>query len=98
MTTTSKSGGGYMYFNLKSYLGDLEAAEAAKPVTLRRHVPTLTELAAAAGIHKVTMSKMVQGRIRSLNFDVGQKIVAELRRCGFNTQPGDLLGYKESEG
>ena len=85
-----------MFFNLKGYLAELEAAEAAKPEGERRDVPTLTDLARAAGVHKVTMSKLVQGRIRSLSFDIGGAIVAELRQRGFDTQPGDLLGYAES--
>lgn len=86
-----------MFFNLKSYLSELEAAERAKPEDERRDVPTLTDLANAAGVHKVTMSKLVQGRIHSLNFDIGAAIIAELRRRGFDTQPGDLLGYTESD-
>ena len=86
---------GYMYFNLKGYLAQLEASEAAKPDGEQRTVPSLTDLARAAGVHKVTMSKLVRGQIRSLNFDIGTAIIAEMRRNGFETQPGDLFGYEE---
>lgn len=85
--------GGYMYLNLKSYLGELEAVERSKPVGKRRDVPTMTELARAVGMHKVSFSRLVTGQVRSLNFDVGAKILDELRRRGFETNPGDIIGY-----
>lgn len=86
-----------MYFNLKGYLAQLEASEAARPKSEQRAVPSLTDLANAAGIHKVTMSKLVRGQIRSLNFDIGSAIIAEMKRHGFDTQPGDLLGYEDEQ-
>ena len=97
MTNKQVSKRGYMFFNLKGYLAELEAAEAAKPDGERRAVPSLTGLAKAAGVHKVTMSKLVRGQIRSLNFDIGSAIISEMRRSGFDTEPGDLFGYVEEE-
>ena len=93
--TNTNTEGGYMYFNLKGYLAQLDSAEKARPEAERRDVPTLTDLARAAGVHKVTMTKLVHGKIRSLNFDIGTAIIREMRRRGFDTQPGDLFGYQE---
>jgi DNA-binding Xre family transcriptional regulator len=96
-TSDQQTGRGAMYVKLKSYLEELEELEQSRPAGQRREVPTLRDLAAAAGIHEVTMSKLVRGKIRSLTFDTGTAILDELHRRGFEADVSDILGYRPPE-
>lgn len=87
-----------MYVKLSGYLEGLENLERSKPEGQRRDVPSMKELAEAAGIHPVTMSKLVTGKINSLNFGTGAAIIGELRRRGFNTDVADILAYRPGAG
>ncbi len=82
-----------MIVTLKSYLDTLEELERLKPERDRRKVPTLTELAAAAGIHKGSMSRIVNGQVRYLSFEVGSAILDELNRRGFSSDITDIVSY-----
>ena len=83
-----------MYVRLGSFLQELEAIESAKPKERQRPVPTHRELAEAAGINPVSLSKLVRGRTGSLSLEIGAKILDELNRRGFEANPNDILGYQ----
>lgn len=82
-----------MYIRLGEYLAGLEGLERSRPAAERRNVPTMRELAEAARINPVSMSRLARGRIRSLNFDIGAAILDELNRRGFPATPNDILAY-----
>lgn len=84
-----------LYVALKEYLAGLEARESTRPPAHRRDVPTMSDLARVAGINKQTMSRWVGGQIKSTNHQTAGAIIAELRRRGFATEVGDILGYSE---
>lgn len=96
-TLEHRQGGGYMYVRLGAYLEELEAIERAKPEGQRRKVPTMKELARAAGISPVSLSRLVRGQVNSLNFSIGTGILDELRRRGFDADVGDILSYQPPE-
>lgn len=84
---------GLMYFRLGVYLEHLEAIERTRPEGQRRRVPTMKELAAAAHVNPANLSRLVTGRIGSLNFRIGVGILDELRRRGFPATPNDIIAY-----
>jgi len=84
---------GYVYIRLKTYLSELEDLERGKPEAERRQVPTLTDLAKAAGVHKGTLSRLVTGKINSVNLFIARDIFDELYRRGFRPNPADLFAY-----
>lgn len=86
-----------MYVVFKSYLDGLEAAERSKPEGQRRKVPTIGELAAELGIHRVTLSNVVNGNIAQLNLDLGGRIITAMRRRGFRMVETDLIVYRPPE-
>jgi hypothetical protein len=88
---------GAMYVVLKSYLDGLEAIERSKPDTQRRKVPTIGELAAELGIHRVTLSNVVNGNIAQLNLELGGRIITAMRRRGFAADVTDLIAYRPPE-
>lgn len=83
-----------MYIRLKAYLSELAAAEEQKPRQLRRPVPTMKELAEAVDYDPQTMSRLATGKIKSLNFELGAKIIDEMRGRGFQMQVTDLIAYE----
>jgi hypothetical protein len=76
---------------LGSYLSYIKSEELAKAESQRRSVPTIGELAEAAGIHRVTMQNLVSGDVKRVNFETLSAVVNELRRRGFNPRVSDLL-------
>jgi hypothetical protein len=82
-----------MRVTLKEYLARLESIESVKPEGQRREVPTLSDLAAAAGIHPMTMSKWISGRIGATNHRTSGAIIMELRQRGFPAEVADILAY-----
>jgi DNA-binding Xre family transcriptional regulator len=89
-----KEAQGYMYIRLGSYLAETEELERRKPEGQRRPVPTITELASAAGVNKATVSRLLSGETGALNLDMGRAIFDELYRRGFQPSPGDLIAYR----
>jgi hypothetical protein len=89
--------GGIMYIRLKPYLEELAIKEEARPEEERRPVPTMEEIARSVKYNPVSMSRLVTGRIKSLNLELGAAIVDELRRRGFPMQVTDLVGYEPPE-
>jgi hypothetical protein len=86
---------GYIFIKLPVYLAELRQVEGRKPRSQRRPIPTMKQLALAAGIHPVTLSRLVRGRILALNLEIGAAIIAEMRQRGFDMQLCDLLGYAD---
>lgn len=86
-----------MYVTLGPLLERLETIERTRPKEEQRDVPTMKELAAVAGITPVSMSRLVTGKVRSLNFETGAAILDELNRRGFEVGPSDILGYRQPE-
>lgn len=86
-----------MYIVFRDYYDRLETTERAKPPGQRRYVPTLGEIADAVGIHEVTLSKLLSGRIRSLNLDTGGKIIQTMRGYGFEMSETDLINFVPSD-
>jgi hypothetical protein len=85
-----------LYINLNTYLSQLKAIENSKPAgAKRREVPTITELAEAIELHQTSLSRIANNRISHFNLEVGNKIINELRRRGFEMQVTDLLVYRE---
>lgn len=89
--------GGTMYINLGPYLEKLETLERTKPEGQRRDVPTMRELARAAGVNPVSLSRLVTGKVQSLNLAIGAAILDELNKRGFSAGPADILGYQAPE-
>lgn len=86
-----------MYIRLKPYLEELAIKETARPEVERREVPTMEEIARAVGYNPVSMSRLVTGKIKSLNLELGAAIIDEVRRRGFAMEVTDLVGYDPAE-
>lgn len=83
---------------LKDYLAQLHGIEASKPPSERRAVPTLTQLAKMAGIHRVTLTNLANNKIKLVNLSTLSALLNALRRCGFECTIPDLLrAYPASE-
>lgn len=80
---------------IDSYLAKLRALENDKPFEQRRAVPTQTELAETVGMTQSGLSKIFNNRVDAVSRDTLSKILAELRRRGFDTQVSDVLVYVE---
>src|SRR5688500_17761186 len=89
--------GGSMYITMKSYLGHLEALERSKPATSRRPVPTIGELAEELGIHRVTLSNIVNGNIQQLDLKTGGRLITAMRQRGFEMDVSDIIAYRPPE-
>jgi len=86
-----------MYITLKSYLGHIEALERSKPPGTRRTIPTIGELADELGIHRVTLSNIVNGNIQQLDLKTGGRIITAMRRRGFEMDVTDMIAYRPPE-
>ncbi len=80
---------------LKEYLMRLKVAQYDRPKKIRREVPTLIELAKAAGVTRQTMSRFVNNETLSINREIFTNIILELRRYGFDPKVGHLLVIEE---
>jgi len=85
---------GMVYFKFDLYLQRMRALELRKPEPLRRYVPTMKELAEAIGVNRNSLSRIVRGRTKSLNFDIAGAIMTEMWERGFQTEIGDLLKFE----
>lgn len=86
-----------MYITLKSYLGHLEALERSKSQASRREIPTIGELAEELGIHRVTLSNIINGNIQQLDLKTGGRIITAMRRRGFEMDVSDVIAYRPPE-
>jgi DNA-binding Xre family transcriptional regulator len=74
---------------LKEHLQQLEASEAVKHPSQRRDVPSIPELAEAAGVTRATLYNLPS--VQSVNLKLLDRIIDELNRQGFETELTDLL-------
>ncbi len=81
---------------LGAYLSYIKSEELAKAESQRRSVPTIGELAEAAGVHRVTMQNLVTGDMKRINFETLTAVLNELRRRGFNPKVSDILLIRET--
>lgn len=88
---------GVMFVTLKSYLEEIAQIEKTKPVERRREVPTMAELAKAAGIHPMTMSRWVNGITQTTNHNTVATIIHQMRCRGFSTDISDLMAYRPKD-
>lgn len=86
-----------MYIVLKSFLERLEELERSRPADQRRAVPSISELAAELGIHRVTLSNIANGNTQDLNLRTGGRIMTALRKRGFIVEVADLIAYRAPE-
>jgi hypothetical protein len=84
-----------MIITLRSHLARLEDEERFKPEAQRRPIPTIQELADAAGVSRVQMQRVVSGNISSLKLSVASGVIKLLRERGFNTDVGSILEYRD---
>jgi hypothetical protein len=78
---------------LREYLEKIKREEKAKPVHQRRPIPTITEMAAASGISRAAFTDFSYDRTMSINRQVVDSIIDQLRACGFDTDLTDILRY-----
>ncbi len=87
-----------MHVVFGEYLKGLESAERAKPLELRRRVPTIEELAPSVSLHPVTLRNIANGNIKKLDLDTAGKLISIMRRLGFDTVETNVIRYiPESE-
>ncbi len=80
---------------LGAYLAYIKSEELTKAESQRRDVPTIGELAEAAGVHRVTMQHLVTGDIKRVNFETLSAVLNELRRRGFDPKESDIVLIRE---
>ena len=76
---------------LKEHLTNLESAENRKPPALRRHVPTIGELAKATSLTRQGLYRFADSDAKMVNLSVLSAVISELRRLGFSTELTDIL-------
>jgi molybdenum cofactor biosynthesis enzyme MoaA len=86
---------GMTLVTFKAYLDTLAAIERRKPEEQRKTIPTLEEIAAAAGIHPVTLSNTVNNKVKLLNLASVTQIIAFMRARGFPMEVSDFLEYRD---
>lgn len=82
------------YCKVKQFLEEISALEMQKPIIERRHVPTIKDIAQESGMHYTTISRIVNNKVKKLDYGTASKIVTVLRNRGFVMKPSDVLDYK----
>lgn len=83
---------------LRDYLTRLEAAETVKLPSQRHKIPTIAELAHAAGVTRQALYNIAEGRVKMVNLETLGSVLSELRQRGFDTEVSDLLtAYRVEE-
>jgi DNA-binding XRE family transcriptional regulator len=83
-----------VYVTLHSYLNRLREYEQSKPKERRRRVPSIAQLATDIGMSRQAVHNIAKGEIEQLNLTTAGKIIAAMRRRGFEMDVGDLLAYR----
>jgi hypothetical protein len=86
--------GGTMNVVFGEYLKGLESSEKAKPLELRRRVPSIEELAEVVSLHPVTLRNIANGNIKKLDLDTAGKLITTMRQLGFAISETDVIRYK----
>lgn len=79
------------------YLKRLEREEDEKPLTQRRRVPSIEEIADELGIHPVTLRNIANNNIKKLDLETAGKAITLMRRLGFAMQGTDFVRFVELE-
>lgn len=77
------------------YIDKLKGQERKKPVHERRPIPTVEEMAKAAGISKTGFIDFAHNRTKGINRDLIDSVITQLRACGYDTQLTDVIQYFE---
>jgi hypothetical protein len=83
-----------MHVRLAFYLSDLKQQQAARPGD-QRVVPTVADLAVAAGVSTQAIYNILNSNINGMRFETFGAIIREFRRRGFEAQVEDILGYND---
>lgn len=90
-SVNDKSGGDVVIqLTLDAFLARLEATVKSNPRD-KRDVPSIPELAAAAGVSRGAMYNLVKGHVKQVNLELLTAVVNELRRRGFEVALDDVL-------
>lgn len=84
---------GNIAITFKSYLIRLKEIERARPEEERREVPTIPDVARAAGIHQVTASRLMHGHVSRVSLDKVAAILDVMNNRGFETKITDFFTY-----
>lgn len=84
---------GQVAITFKSYLTRLNELERAKPEEVRRDIPSIPDIARAAGIHPVTASRLMHGHVNRVSLDKLAAILNVMNDYGFNTKLTDFFVY-----
>lgn len=87
-----------MKVRLKEYMTVLEAREILREEGEPKDVPSLSDLAAAAGVTFQTMSRLANNHGKQLSLELLSAVIAEFRRRGFDTRIEDVLAYEDEAG
>lgn len=77
--------------NLSEHLDALKVAEAQKPPSLRRRVPSIATLAREAEIGRTTLYQIAGNTVQSINRHVLASVIKSLRKRGFPVSVSDLI-------
>ena len=77
--------------SIREHLALLEVEGFKLPPAERREIPTMAELAAAAGMTTQGLYNISSPSIKKVNIAVLSTVINELRRRGFEVEVGDLL-------
>lgn len=82
---------------LKQYLDELSKEEKQKPITSRRYVPSLADLARAAGYSRQNFTRFAYNKADSINKKMLDISMSTLRELGFNVTFEDILEHALNE-
>ena len=91
MNSTKKTRRMTLRVVLREYLLRLQVAEFDKPLDQRRTIPTIADIARAAGVSRAAMSYLASGKANCANLTNLAAAVEILRLKGFNTELMDLF-------
>lgn len=80
------------YCKIKQYLEGIAAIEEQKPLSERRKVPTMKDIASEAKMHYTTVNRIVNNKVKKLDYETIGKFAEVLHKRGFTVSPNDILG------
>lgn len=82
---------------LKPYLAKLKIEQSVKPKQDKIKVPTLRALADSIEMNETHLSRIANNQVKDVRRKTFAKIIAELRRRGFDTDVSDILVFIDDE-
>ena len=80
-----------MEIALKNFIRDLKIIEKSKPVSTRRHIPTVSDMAEVAGISRAQVYNILNNKTKGPNLDRIQEIMHLFRVAGFEIYINDVF-------